>query len=238
MAFRHGISARVYVHNQNMSPYVEEATFEASRALAEIRVLEATAVQRVAGLRDVSLTLAGVYDTDAEGKVWNMISPAAIIDGCFAFLPDGDTAGNTAYLGKVMLASEGADAGDDAVKMPVQAMSSTDTDRGIVLHPLTERTTDSSTASVNNSADSHSGYQAYLECTAISAAAATLTCKIEHCDDNATWVQLVAFTNVTHVTGPTSEKKSATGDVGQYIRVTWTITPGKAATFFVGWMRN
>lgn len=239
---RHGTACRAYIHNVDMSQYASEVAFELGRALAEVKAMAGGSVSRVAGHRDSNVTVAGTYEKATEDALaWAALDGAT--EGCFALMFDGDTAGNAAYLGKIIISSDQITAGDDAIKMPVQAFGVADVDRGISLHPLLERTSGASTTARDDrpAGTSSLGAQAYLNVTAISAAAATLTVKIEHSTDNNTWADLIAFTNVISAGGPTSEKKAtatATTDVYRYIKVTWTITNLKAATFFVGWKRN
>jgi hypothetical protein len=239
--FRHGTEVRCYVHDLDMSQYAEEVGLDLARDLAEIKPLAGGQVSRVPGWRDVTLTLSAAYEAaTADERAFDQLDTAT--QGCFAVLFDGDTAGNAAYLGLVLVASETVDAGDAAVKMPVKAFGTADLDRGISLHPLTERTSDASTTARDDrpAGTSSVGAQAYLNVTAISAAAATLTVKIEHSTNNSDWADLLTFTNVTSAGGTTSEKKAtaADADVYRYVKVTWTITALKAATFFVGWKRN
>lgn len=238
--FRHGTEVRCYVHNLDMSQYADEVGLELSRSLAECKPLAGGQVSRVPGWRDVTLTLSALYDSDADELAFDQLDGAT--QGCFAVLLDGDAAGNAAYLGVLVVGSDTVDAGDAAVKMPVKAFGTDDLDRGISLHPLTARTSGASTTARDDrpAGTSSLGAQAYLIVTDISASGATLTCKIEHSANNSDWSDLLAFTNVTSAGGATSEKKAtaADADVYRYLKVTWTITADKAATFFVGWKRN
>lgn len=238
--FRHGTEMRVYVHNLDMSQYAEEAALDLSRSLAECKPLAGGNVSRVPGWRDVTLTISALYDANADASIFDQLDDAT--EGCFAVMFDGDTAGNAAYLGVIQVASDQVEAGDAAIAMPVQAFGAADVDRGISLHPLTERSTSASTTSRDDNAGGTTsvGAQAYLIVTSISASDATLTCKVEHSTNDSDWSDLLTFTNVTSAGGVTSEKKATAtdADVYRYIKVTWTITVGKTATFFVGWKRN
>lgn len=237
--FRHGLVAKCYVHNQDLSPYLESLDLEQPVDTGEIKTIGSTAVQRVKGHQgDAILTLAGVHDAATELAIYNAFHSASI-DGCFAVMYDGDTAGNAAYLGVVKVQADGAQSPQGAVKMPVKALGTHQLERGISLSVLAAHAASGSTDSRDDrpAGTSSSGCHVYIICTAISAVGATLTCKIEHSINNADWNDLVAFTNITTAGGATSERVATTGDVRRYIKVTWTITADKSATFFVGWKR-
>jgi hypothetical protein len=239
--FVHSVGVRALVHNVDVGAYAESVGLSLTRDVAETKPLNGGFVGRLAGWRDVALDFAGLYEKATEdARVWAALDNAT--EGVFAIGFDGDAAGNAMYMGTIVFASDQITAGDGAIQMPVQAFGADDVDRGISLHPLTERTTGASTTARDDrpAGTSGAGAQAYLNVTAISAAAATLTVKVEHSTDNSTWADLLTFTNVTSAGGATSEKKATTttASVYRYIKATWTITADKAATFFVGWKRN
>lgn len=87
MAFSHGVKAKLKVGTLQLEGYAESASMDLRRELAEIRVLDSTAVERVAGLRDVTFTADGPFDPTADAALyaaWNGDTAAAI-----EFKPDG-----------------------------------------------------------------------------------------------------------------------------------------------------
>lgn len=87
MAFSHGVKATLKVGALQLEGYAESTSMDLRRELAEIRVLGSGAVERVAGLRDVTFTADGPFDPTADAALyaaWNGDTAAAI-----EFQPDG-----------------------------------------------------------------------------------------------------------------------------------------------------
>jgi len=66
------------------------------------------------------------------------------------------------------------------------------------------------------------------------AAAGTVTVKVQHSSDNLTYADLITFSNVT---AAGAQRATVTGTVNRYTRVTYTATSG-TATFVVGFGRS
>jgi len=103
---------------------------------------------------------------------------------------------------------------------------------GYLLHPKTTRTSDGNGTGNDDGSSSSNGAEAYLH--VFSCDVPDLVIKVQHDSDSefATAADLITFTTVT---GATSERKTASGTVNRYIRVTWsgTWTGDKSASFAV-----
>lgn len=231
MAFEHGTTARFYWHSMDWSPYVESVDMSLTRALAEHRPLDGTAVVRVPGHRDMSLILAG---TPYEALTTDEVGDARFRDGVgrpFAYLPDGDAVGALAYCGLSRVGDRSVTAGDDIVRLPMGLVSADEFDRALVLHRLTNWGK-SPGASVDGSAPSANGGVAYLLVTATDGG--DLDVVVENSADNATWLPLVTMTTAT---AKGSEVKTVSGAVKRYLRVSWTLSSG-SATWFLAFGRR
>ena len=107
--------------------------------------------------------------------------------------------------------------------------------------PLATKTEDGEVIAYNWTDPSTKGGEVHLAVSALTLGAATnLTVAIEHSIDNVTWNTLAIFTAVT--TAPKAERKTVTGTIRQYTRVSWVfaggVGGGTTATFAVTLGRN
>jgi hypothetical protein len=232
----HGTAARFYYGAMDMSGYAEQVEQQLSRSLAEYRPLNATGVIRVAGHRDVRITLTGGALDSAPGAndayVWARLQEDTARP--WAFLPAGDAVGRPAYCGVAHGENQQRVAGDDVVRLPVAMLSTKGMDRCIILRSLGAGGI-SPGATHDGGAASATGGAAYLMCTALSAGA-KLTVTFEHSANGTDWGTLVAMTALTAVG---AEVKAVTGTVRRYLRVRWTLTgTDPAATWFAAFGRR
>jgi len=237
MAFGHGTAARFYWHTFDMSGYAEEVSQQLSRSMAEYRPLNGNSVRRFPGHRDVQISLAGGALDPAAGA--NDAYVFARMDEdtprVFAFLPSGDVLGRVAYCGQTLHGSHQRTVGDDVVRLPVAVMGTSDIDRCVVLRALTAGGI-SPGSNVDGGAATDNGGAAYLICTAISGAGATLTVTVE---DSANGVDFGTLVEMTALTAVGSEVKVVTGEVLRYLRISWTLTgTNPAATWFAAFGRR
>lgn len=233
----HGTAARFYYGAMDMSGYAEQVEQQLSRSLAEYRPLSGTAVRRLGGHRDARITLTGgALDTSVganDAYVWARL--AEDTERVWAFLPMGDAVGQACYCGQAVGENQQRVAGDDIVRLPVAMLSTEDIDRCVILRALAAGGI-SPGATHNGGAASANGGAAYLICTAISGAGATLAVTFEDSANGTDWATLVAMTALTAVG---SERKIVTGAVRQYLRVSWTLTGSTpAATWFAAFGRR
>jgi hypothetical protein len=236
MAYNHGLAARFYWHTRDMSPYVEGVDLGLTRGLAEHRPLSGTAVTRLAGFEDGSITLTGAAweAATSDAHAYNRFHESS--SRPFAFLPAGDAVGSVAYCGVSNENSMGVVAGDDIVRLPVGLVTSDVIERGAVLHALGSAAS-SPGSSVNNGGPTTGALAAYMICTAITGGQ-TLNIVVENSADNSSWAEVGGGELTQAVTAASSTfTVTGSGTISQYLRVTWSLTGG-SATWFIAVARR
>jgi len=89
MAFKHGIDATLSIAGAASAAYIESATMDLKRELAEIRVWGANSVARVAGLKDAGFSVSGPYEETIDLALYNAWAGAAAV--AIVYSPDGGT---------------------------------------------------------------------------------------------------------------------------------------------------
>ena len=82
MAFGHGIAATLSVGGTALEGYLENASMDLARELAEIKVFDSDSVARVAGLRNCTFTAGGPYDPTCDAALfaaWDGAAAVAVI---------------------------------------------------------------------------------------------------------------------------------------------------------------
>jgi len=107
--------------------------------------------------------------------------------------------------------------------------------------PLATKTADGEVAAHNWGAASTDGGEVHLGVSALALGTATnIVVTVEHSIDDVAWGALATFTAVT--TAPKAERKTVTGTIRQYTKVSWVFTGGvgggTTATFCVTIERN
>ncbi len=236
MSFVHGKGTKVFVNKYDLSQYFDNANLQANADVADVSTWGNTSKAYVAGLKDATLALDGLYEGSAAA-VDEILAAALASDGNeISVYPDGDALGKFGYA---MLAIETAYAAlatiDNACRVNMAAQSNnTAAERVVSLHALgAESASDWTGAAHNNGASSASGGGAYLHVTAVTG---TVEVKIQHSSDNfvADTEDLVAFTAAA---AAASERKTFTGTVKQYVRGYATIGGAEAITFQIGFHR-
>ncbi len=88
MTFSHGIAATLQIGLLDLEGYAESLSMDLRRELAEIRPMDGDgAVQRVAGLRDVTFTADGPYDPTADASLFAAYDGDVVVT--VTFMPDG-----------------------------------------------------------------------------------------------------------------------------------------------------
>lgn len=173
------------------------------------------------GVQQAELAAEGFYD-DASDSVNAALSgnEATSRVVCYGF------AGNT--LAQQFTGLTGAFGGTytrSATRNELTKASATWTvtgqkDDGVILLPLAAVTATDYGGAQNNGASTSSGGVAYLQVTAVSGTSPTADVKVRDSADNATYVDLVSFTQAT---GRTAERVTVSGTVDQYLKVRYTI---------------
>ena len=109
-------------------------------------------------------------------------------------------------------------------------------DEGVVLLPLATVSATGTGSAANNDASTSSGGAGTLQVTAVDGTSPTADVKIRDSADNITYADLITFTQAT---ARTAERKTVSGTVNQYLKVSYTIG-GTApnVTMVVGFARG
>lgn len=108
-------------------------------------------------------------------------------------------------------------------------------DEGVILQTHVQQTIDWTNASVDNLASSAAGGVGYLQVSQL-AGITGFVGVIEHSTDNAVWVTLITFANVT--SAPTAQRIAVAGTVNRYTRFVGDVTGAGTVTPFVGFARG
>jgi hypothetical protein len=235
MAFGHGKNTEVLANGYDLTGYLNNINLAGNADVAETSVFGLSSKTYVVGLMDAVLSGEGLFDGAAAAV-------DAILQAAFAsesvewtWYALEDTAGLAGYgIQAINNAYAVMSTKDDAVRISVGAQSTVGMERVLSLHALGAETADWEGTTLNHGAASANGGSAYLQVTA---ATGTIEVSIRHSTDNfvASDDELVAFTAVT---GRTSERKTFTGAVRQYVRGVATIAGGETITFNIGFCRK
>jgi len=215
MAFVHGKSAAFLIDEFDLSAFFNSADVALTAETAETTTFGDGSKKYIAGLRDATVSLAGLFDGSANAVdevLQAALGAAAIISVC----PAGVSAiGNRAEMADALATSYGVSATvADAVQVSAEAQVTGGVLQGVVLADLSARTGAGQTAALDNAASTANGAKAFLHLTAFSGT--DITIKVQDSADNLAWADLITFTLAS---GVTSESVSASGTVDRYLRV-------------------
>jgi hypothetical protein len=230
MPFIHGKGAATLFDKYDLSAYLNTFESSASADTAEVTTFGASSKSYIAGMKDATISLGGFFD-GATGAVDEVLAAALsnATTGVLTLAPAGAGAiGNRAQLGNTLETSYTVTAAaSDAVSISAEAQITGGLSPGIILADLAARTAAGNTTANDNTASSANGLAAHLHCTAFTGT--NITVKVAHSADNSTWADLITFTQLT---AAGSERKTVTGTVNRYLRITTTGT-FTSATFAV-----
>jgi hypothetical protein len=248
MTFRHGSRTGVLFDLYDVSTYMNSAQSSSSVTVSETTTYGATgdAKTYVTGLRDTTVSIAGLWDGDT-GALDELIntSLASDNDANFLIAEDGGIAvGRRCIFGQSVRTKYSTDSPvADVVKISLDLQADAELGRGVILTDGASTTgnpgTVLGTAVDNGSATTNGGVGVVFN-TINTRSAQFTQVKIQHSADNSTWADLVTFTNIPpNSTTPLSPLRSqravvATGTtVNRYLRATYTGSGATGAYAFV-----
>lgn len=238
MAFVHGKTSAVYVGGYNLSAYFKSASPKASADVADVTCLGASVKSYIAGVKDGTLSVEGVFDGAADVVDEELAAVFGVAGTEVSAYPGGESAVGTAGYGlSAIHNSYSVDAPvDGVVTVSGEFQSSVALERILSLHPLAAETGTGNGSTHNNSAATTDGGAAYLHITAFNGTDVTIS--INHSTDNfvASDDELCAFTQATAV-GSERVAIAAATTVRQYARVVIAGT-FTSVTFSVGLYRR
>lgn len=227
MATVHGSRAKLFWSGYDLTAFSREAATEGTADVAETTVFGKLSKTYIPGLKDGTLSAAGIYDAAAGASAQVLEGLLGLQDAPVLLLPDGDVLGKRGSGLSVIDTQYSVQSPiDDVVSWAAEAQSSVGVEPVVSLHALTQETAGANGASVDNGASSPDGAVAYIE---VSDVGTTLTGKVQHSVDDGVWVDLITFTAVT--VDNQAERKTVAGTVNRYLRAIWTQTGN--ATFAI-----
>lgn len=208
--------AVVAVDQYNLSGYFNSYDKAQTVDPLETTCFGASAKTFIPGLKDGTLSLAGLYD-GASGAVDEVLQAAlaASAGKVVSLVPAGAAIGNRALI---LLANEtsygisGAVA--DLVSVSAEFQATGGIFGGVALNTLTAITAAGNQTAVDNTASSASGAIANVHLIAFTGT--NITAKVQHSTDNTTFADLISFTALT---AAGQEQKTAAGTVNRYARL-------------------
>ena len=215
MAFIHGKNTAVLIDEFDVSAFFNSADVAATTETAETTTFGNSAKTYIAGLRDATLSLGGMFDGSANA-VDDVLAAALGGSAIFSVMPQGAGAiGNVAKLADAFATSYSVAATvADAVQVSAEAQVTGGLLPGFVVADLAARTGAGQTAALDNGASTANGAKAFLHLTAFSGT--DITVKIQESADNLAWADMITFTLAS---GVTSESQTAAGTIDRYLRV-------------------
>ena len=233
----HGKDTKVYVNGYDLSDMFRASSIPAAAGTAETTTYGKSDKAFIAGLKEATLSVEGLFDGDAN-KVDAVLQSilGASAKSIWTILPGGDVFdGRGVGVEGIETSYEVSSPIEDAVQVTAEAQSSSGRDGIIVHHALAARTIDFDGAGVDGGAASANGGVGYLHVTAYSGFS-SVTVKVQDSADDITYADLIAFAAITGA--PLAERQSVAGTVNQYTRVAIDVTGAGSITLFSGFGRK
>ena len=108
MAFVHGKNSVFKLDNSggaltDISTYVNSVDFPETADVAETSTLGSSAKSYIVGLKDATLSIAGLWDSTVDGILGAVVGQAATLS--FEYSPEGTGSGAIKYTGECILTS-------------------------------------------------------------------------------------------------------------------------------------
>jgi len=237
MAKQSGLGVRLYAAGYDLSGDANALNnMGYSQAMLDVTSLQDSAMSRIAGLSDGTLSVNGWFEATSDHAVWTSNSgklPSAeqvVVVGFGTALGDACIGMNAKQASYNVTRAPGAAI---ATVAEYQSTAGQQLDFGVLLTTGPKQTDASATdsTSVDQGAGTSAGAVGYIEAMSIGSGSATV--KIQSSTNNTVWSDLITFTAVT---AQTSERLAVTGTVNRYVRV---ITSGTFTNlvFVVGFAR-
>lgn len=202
-----------------LSDSVEVAT-EESHGFSEAWVKQIST-----GLMMATLTQSGYFD-DASANMNDALSGKSGVSRIVSYGLAGNTAGKSCvnWSGALQTNYNRIATRGELHKAKVDYQCNGIVEEGVIIQPHTQLTADGSSDDVDNGSGTAAGATLYLQVSAITLDALDTDCVItvEDSDDGETWATLATFTAIT--TAPIAERKTVTGAVSRYVRVSRAFT--------------
>ncbi|MFZ5852304.1 MAG: hypothetical protein ACOYY2_13050 [Actinomycetota bacterium] len=237
MPFKHGKFTRVFVGGTDLTAYFSEASATGTAEVAETTVFGTGAKEYVAGVKDGTISLAGLFDGSAGAVDEVLQANLGLENNVFVTVIPGG--GDRAFTAATKETSyEVSSPVNDVVKTSAELQADGSIGRGPVLMAAQNITaTPTNGATYDDGAATTLGAFAHAHVTA-NTRNGTVTVKVQHSADGTTWADLATFAAVAAATKG-AERVSVNGTVNRYLRAVVTLagTTG-AATVTVALARR
>lgn len=237
MSLKAGRNGALYIAQYDLSGYINKFEPSLARDLIDATCMGASGRARHPALHSDSFNFEGFYDGTGDIKtVMNAARTATANSLCT--LSMGSAAADNS------LGGEGAWSENYPIDIPVDGLIRVSgtfrfdgpARAGYILSAKGEKTEDGNTAASTDAAATTNGAEAYLHVFACTLSDLIIKVQTDTAANFSSPTDLITFTTVT---GATSERKTVTGAVEQYVRVSWagTWAGPLTATFAVIWAR-
>jgi hypothetical protein len=227
-----GLGAGLYVGGYDVSGDTQSATIAGGVAPIDVTAINASAYERIGGVRDGSLEWVSYFNTTGAHVPLSAL-PRTDVRVTYR---NGSTIGDpAASLVAKQINYDGSRAQDGAFTF---ALSSQANAYGLtwgqqLTAGLRTDTAATNGASIDTTASASFGWSAYLHVTAVTGTDVTMT--IQDSADNAAWANLSggAFTAITAIGSERIAAATSTATVRRYVRVITTTSGGLTSVSFV-----
>lgn len=218
MPFRHGKSTGVFYNGADLSSYFNEASVSADVETAEVTTFGSDSKSYIVGLRDGTISAAGMFDGN-EGAIDQILSSTLAGDAfdIATVAPDGVTFGRRSFSAAAIETSyEISSPVSDVVSANLEIQATEGIDTGFLLAGRVSVSASGNSATLDQTAASTNGATGYLHVTSNNRTGAS-TFKVQNSTDGVTFVDLITFASVS-ASATVGEKVAVTGSVGRYVR--------------------
>lgn len=235
MSSIHGMNAKVYANEVDLTTYFNDYTVTTEADTAETTTFGSGDKTYVAGPRDGSASLSGVWD-GAAGAVDDTLAPLVGVENSILTLYPGlDTRGNKAkLLGGIETKYETTGSISDAVMVSADFQASGGVGHGVSLHAKAATTGNQSAGSgvsVDTRTTSSVGYMAHQHVFSASGSSPTLDEEIWDSADNSSFAVITGAVFPQITAAGFQRLSSATQTVRRYVAVKRTIGGTGSPTF-------
>ena len=236
MAVAHGKQTRIYLNGYNLTGFFRKSSSELTRETAESTVFGLDDKTYLAGVKDATASLEGLFDNAADGVEEVLLAALNADPTILNILPQGDAIGNVAHGLTSLETKYALDASkDDVVSLNTELQSTAGRDRLLVHHALGSEVASGQSASIDNGAATTNGGVGYIHVPDI-AGITNLSVLIEDSADNSAWATILTFAGVTADRG--RQRVEITGTVRRYTRSSWGFTGAGSSQFWAGFGRR
>jgi hypothetical protein len=236
MAVAHGKQTRIYLNGYNLTGFFRKSSSELMRETAESTVFGLDDKTYLAGQKDATASLEGLFDNAVDGVEEVLLAALNADPTILNILPQGDVLGNVAHGLTTLETKYALDAAtDDVVALNTELQSTAGRDRLLVQHALGSEVASGQSASIDNAVQTTNGGVGYLHVPDI-AGITNLSVLIEDSADNSAFATILTFAGVTADRG--RQRVEIAGTVRRYTRARWVFTGAGSSQFWAGFGRR